>query len=81
MGYSGAPMASASTRQVLDGVAAMAASVIHVLIRCGVTFREFSELARTTFVEVATNDFGKRGRPTNVSRTAVLTRPRAPRGA
>jgi hypothetical protein len=47
--------------------------VIRVLIRCGVTFREFSELARTTFVEVATNDFGKRGRPTNVSRTAVLT--------
>src|SRR6185503_11516786 len=32
-----------------------------------------SELAKTTFVEVATRQFGKRGRPTNVSRTAVLT--------
>jgi hypothetical protein len=44
-----------------------------VLIRCGITWREFSELARTTFVEVATHRFGKRGRPTNVSRTAMLT--------
>ena len=37
------------------------------------TWREFSELAKTTFVEVATHQFGKRGRPTNVSRTAMLT--------
>jgi hypothetical protein len=47
--------------------------VIHVLLRCGVTWREFAELARTTFVEVASHDFGKRKRLTNVSRTAVLT--------
>src|SRR5262249_37371762 len=47
--------------------------LVHVLIRCGVTWREFSELAKTTFVEVATHQFGKRGRPTNVSRTAMLT--------
>ncbi len=30
-------------------------------------------LAKTTYVEVASRQFGKRGRPTNVSRTAVLT--------
>jgi hypothetical protein len=47
--------------------------VIYVLIRCGISYREFSELARTTYVEVATERFGKRGRPTNISRTAVLT--------
>lgn len=47
--------------------------MIHVLLRCGVTWREFAELARTTFVEVASRDFGKRKRLTNVSRTAVLT--------
>src|SRR5262249_21857993 len=34
---------------------------------------EFAEVAKTAYVEVATNQFGKRGRPTNVSRTAVLT--------
>jgi len=46
---------------------------VHVLIRCGITWKDFAELARTSYVDVATQQFGKRGRPTNVSRTAVLT--------
>src|SRR5262245_35143157 len=66
-------MASASTTQVLAASRQWLRPVVHVLIRCGVTWREFSELAKTTFVDVATSQFGKRGRPTNVSRTAVLT--------
>ena len=66
-------MASASTTQVLAATRQWLKPVIYILIRCGVTWRDFSELARTTFVEVATRQFGKRGRPTNVSRTAVLT--------
>jgi len=66
-------MASASTTQVLAASRQWLKPVVHVLIRCGITWREFSELAKTTFVEVATSQFGKRGRPTNVSRTAVLT--------
>ncbi|MDB6088026.1 MAG: hypothetical protein JWN85_810 [Gammaproteobacteria bacterium] len=56
----------AATRQWLK-------PAIQVLIRCGITWREFAELAKTAYVEVATTQFGKRGRPTNVSRTAVLT--------
>jgi hypothetical protein len=63
-------MASASTSQVLAASRQWLKPVVHILIRCGVTWREFSELAKTTFVEVATHQFGKRGRPTNVSRTA-----------
>jgi hypothetical protein len=47
--------------------------LISVLIRCGVTWKDFAQLTRATYVEVATTDFGKRGRPTNVSRTALLT--------
>jgi hypothetical protein len=66
-------MPSASTTQVLAASRQWLRPVIHILIRCGVTWREFSELAKTTFVEVASAQFGKRGRPTNVSRTAVLT--------
>jgi len=46
---------------------------IHVLLRCGVPWKEFAELAKSVYVEVASEKFGKRGRPTNVSRTAVLT--------
>ncbi len=59
--------------QVLAATRQWLKPVIYILIRCGVTWRDFSELAKTTFVEVATRQFGKRGRPTNVSRTAVLT--------
>jgi len=66
-------MASASTPQVLAATRHWLKPVIYIRIRCGVTWRDFSEAAKTTFVEVATKQFGKRGRPTNVSRTAVLT--------
>lgn len=66
-------MASASTTQVLAASRQWLKPVIYILIRCGVTWRDFSELAKTTFVEVASRQFGKRGRLTNVSRTAVLT--------
>lgn len=66
-------MASASTEQVLAATRQWLKPLVFILIRCGVTWREFSELAKTTYVEVATRQFGKRGRPTNVSRTAVLT--------
>jgi hypothetical protein len=66
-------MTSASTTQVLAATRQWLRPVIQVLLRSGVTWREFAELAKTAYVEVATGKFGKRGRPTNVSRTAVLT--------
>jgi hypothetical protein len=66
-------MASASNSQVLAATRQWLKPLIHVLIRCGVTWKDFAELAKTTYVEVATRQFGKRGRPTNVSRTSVLT--------
>ena len=47
--------------------------VILVLLKSGVTWKEFATVARTKFVEIATREFGIRGRPTNVSRVAILT--------
>src|ERR1700745_4363872 len=66
-------MAAASTSHVMAATRQWLRPLVHVLIRCGITWREFAEVARTAYVEVATTQFGKRGRPTNVSRTAVLT--------
>ena len=66
-------MAPATTNQILAATYQWLKPLVHVLLRCGVTWREFSELAKTAYVEVATRQFGKRARPTNVSRTAVLT--------
>ena len=44
-----------------------------LLMKAGVGYREFSELSKCAFVDVATNDYGLRGRPTNISRVAVMT--------
>jgi hypothetical protein len=65
-------MTTATTSQALAAARQWLKPAIHVLLRCGVTWREFAELAKSVYVEVATDRFGKRGRPTNVSRTAVL---------
>jgi len=44
-----------------------------ILLRCGVTWKEIAELMRVVYVDVATQDYGKRGRPANASRVAILT--------
>jgi hypothetical protein len=66
-------MATASPQEVLNTSRFWLRPLIHILIRCGVTWREFADLAKATYVEVASEKFGKRGRLTNVSRTSVLT--------
>ncbi len=48
-------------------------SVCRLLLRHDIGFREFSDLAKMAFVQVATEDYGIRGRPTNISRVALMT--------
>jgi hypothetical protein len=66
-------MESVTPSQALEAARQWLRPAIHVLLRCGVPWKEFAESAKSVYVEVATERFGKRGRPTNVSRTAVLT--------
>lgn len=47
--------------------------IARFLLRAGIGFREFSDISKAAFVQVATEDYGIRGRPTNVSRVAVMT--------
>lgn len=47
--------------------------LVRILLRSGVTWKEAAEVCKTTFVEVATNEFGLHGRPTNMSRVAIMT--------
>jgi hypothetical protein len=60
-------------RLVRDTLALLLEPVILVLLKSGVTWKEFAAVAKAKFVEVATREFGIRGRPTNVSRVAILT--------
>ena len=43
------------------------------LLRQGVLWRDFAELAKETYVEIARAEYGIEGRPTNNSRVAMLT--------
>lgn len=66
-------MAIPSHRPIISACRSWLRPVARWLLRSGVTYREFAELARAAFVDTATEEFGLRGRPTNVSRVALLT--------
>jgi hypothetical protein len=44
-----------------------------MLLRFGVGYRAFSDASKTAFIEAASEDFGSRGRPANISRIALMT--------
>ncbi len=67
-------MASKEPRtRILDALGRLLEPIVLLLLKSGITWREFSDLAKVKFVQVATNEFGIRGRPTNASRVAILT--------
>jgi hypothetical protein len=66
-------MEAATTQEALSATRRWLKPAIYVLLSLGVPWKEFAELAKSVYVEVASERFGKRGRPTNVSRTAMLT--------
>jgi len=47
--------------------------IIHFLLRHGVTWREFAEVSKEIYVDVARERYGIQGRPTNNSRVAMMT--------
>lgn len=47
--------------------------LVRILLRNGVSYRTFADLAKWAYVDVATREFGLPGRKQSVSRVAVLT--------
>ena len=66
-------MAENLKAHVIATVKRLMRPIIMLLLRNGVTYKEFALLCKSIFVEAAARDYGIRGRPTNVSRIAVLT--------
>lgn len=60
-------------KQILGAVLLVLRPIVRSLLRIGVGYREFSDIAKTAYVETASKDYGLRGRPTNISRVAVMT--------
>jgi hypothetical protein len=68
-----APMQENLKQQVLDAFLLLMRPIVRILLRYGIGYREFLEVTKTAYVDVASSDFGLRGRPTNISRVAVMT--------
>ena len=66
-------MSDSFREKVLLALYAATTPIVRALLRSGISFREFSDVAKAAFVHVATQDYGIRGRPTNISRVAVMT--------
>lgn len=60
-------------KQILNAFLVVLRPIIRILLRYGIGYREFLEVVKTAFVDIASTDFGLRGRLTNISRVAVMT--------
>lgn len=60
-------------QRILDAFLVVLRPVVRILLRYGIGYKEFAEVTKTVFVDIASSDFGLRGRPTNISRVAVMT--------
>ena len=60
-------------KRVLDAFSLVLRPVVKILFRYGISHGEFAEVVKRAFVDVASTEFGIRGRPTNISRVAVIT--------
>ncbi len=59
--------------QILNALLVVLRPVARALLRAGIGYREFAEISKAAFVDIASKDYGLRGRPTNISRVAVMT--------
>ena len=59
--------------QILDACRHFMRPIIRFLLRNRISWRAFSELSKEVYVEVAREDFGIQGRPTNNARVAMMT--------
>lgn len=66
-------MESSVRKVAADGVFKMMKPLARLLLSAGIGYKEFAEVAKRAFVSVASKDHGLRGRPTNISRVAVMT--------
>ena len=58
---------------LLSAITRALAPLVKVLIKAGVSHKEFSEVSKSVYVRVARDDYGVQGRKTNMSRVAILT--------
>lgn len=65
--------ASGTRELVLQACRAMLRPIVRLLLKSGIVHRDLNALIREVYVEITRTEFGLRGRPTSISRTALLT--------
>jgi len=60
-------------QKILSALLSLLKPIARAMLRAGVSHAEFNEVAKAAFVNVALDEYGVRGRPTNLSRVAVMT--------
>ena len=60
-------------KKILNAFQLVLRPIVKMLLRYGIGYNEFAETLKLAYVDVGSSDFGIRGRPTNISRVAVMT--------
>jgi hypothetical protein len=58
---------------MLAALEAMLRPLVKLLLQSGISYSEFTSVAKTVFVSVATEDYRRRGRPANFSQVSAMT--------
>jgi len=58
---------------LLSALEAILRPIVKLLLQSGVGYSEFVSVAKSVFVQVATDDYTKRGRPANFSQVSAMT--------
>lgn len=66
-------MLSEIQKKILSALFVFLRPLISALMRSGIGYAEFSEAAKACYVQVCLDEFGVRGRKTNISRIAIMT--------
>jgi hypothetical protein len=60
-------------RAIIQTCRTLLRPIASLLLKCGMTWREFSIISKAIFVDVASEEYGIKGRQTNISRMSILT--------
>jgi uncharacterized protein DUF6502 len=66
-------MRSPLQQALLSSLASILKPIVKLMLQAGVGSSEFSTVAKSVFVQVASAEYGFRGRPTNISRVSAMT--------
>lgn len=66
-------MGKSTLQTITTAIVRILRPLVRILLKNGISYRTFADIARSQFVEIAQKEFGVEGRKQSVSRIAVIT--------